>query len=328
MLPAAGMNGGPSRPLILPDSMKRFRHWPAAAGILITAFWLTMMYTLVKDKILPARRAQELAAITMGPDELLRGWQDVAESMLVTFNGGVVGSASTSIVKTTETLSRYNADFRLGISPSFPIITQNLSIIASGELDERFQVQRFRLKADMAGFKFETVGYSTGDVLYVKTERGETVLKQIFNLDKPLSLLEAVRPAALHSLEIKPGKSVSVPVADPIWSMQLGDMIATVVKAEKVSVAGDELDAFLVETSLGDFVTKSWVDAKGTTLKRQLVGGFYLERAPRDKPMPPVSHQQIPKMNVAEFAGIQPKPLGTMADKKSSIWSILGEFAP
>jgi hypothetical protein len=302
-------------------------------GATITMFWLVMMFTLVRQHVLPQRRAEVLAARSVDPVRLTRHWEDVEEYMVVTFGGVPVGAAATTVRRTghAETPD-YRADLRVGLEPMVMGLRQSLSIHAAAELDRLFTLRRFRIRLDLAGMQILVTGLADDEYLFLETERDGTRTRRKFPLRGPVSLLEAVRPAAVRTLQIRPGASLAVPVVDPVLSMQLGTLEITVVRQETIKTLNGDREAYRVEARLNDFVATSWVDSSGTVLRRQLVGGFMLDRTTSAAvraliPELIKDDMPVPSLNPAAFAAIPPEEAATLGNPKDAPLGILGSFA-
>ena len=302
------------------------------AGTVITLFWLAMMFTLVRDHILPQRRAQELAAMSVNPAKLVENWRDVEEYMVVRFNERPIGGGLTRIRREETTGTGYVADIRIALNLDLLGSTRRVHINGTAGLDPDFSLTRFQIEANLAPLAMSVAGMEMNEELLVEARQGGAdPTRTRYTLGRRISLLDAVRPLAMRSFRVEPGASISVPVVDPVWSMELGMVEISVLRAETIRMADGPREAFRVQTRLNDFVSTSWVDADGTTLRRQVAGGFVLDRADSatveriipgiDKPMDPV------RVNPADFAGLTPQPIQRIGDARSSPLSILGAFA-
>ena len=287
-------------------------------GAVITLFWGVMMFTLVKDRILPQRREAVLSERSVAPAALTADWHDQAEFMAVKLAGKEIGAAAATVTKVMEgQIPTYEAEFRMGIELSLVGIVRPISVRARGELDGEFALSRFHFSADLAGYKLSATGRASQDELLVQVDQGGGVNRARFQLDRRITLLEAVRPVATSRFKIKPGNTFAVPVVDPVWSMDHGTLVLTVKAPETIEVDGAKVTAFPVESRLNDQTSMSWVDAEGRTLKREVAGGLMLERTTEEKAIrlsPDISKPvEMPRLDLAGFKDVQPRKLGPMA---------------
>lgn len=309
------------------------RGWRTAVGVGITVFWLLMMFSLVREHVLPQRRAEALAARAVDPARLTGQWEDVEEHMVVTFGGMPVGAASTTVRRIGDPAApEYRADLRVGLEPVVMGLRQTLSIRAAAELDRLFTLRRFRIRLDLADMQIMITGLADDEYLLIETERDGTRSRRKFPLRGAVSLLEAVRPTAMRMLDIRPGASLAVPVVDPVFSMQAGTLEVTVGRAETIKTTDGEQEAFRVEARLNNFVATSWVDSSGTVLRRQLAGGFMLDRttsAAARALIPELMKDDlpVPSLNPAAFAAIAPEDAASLGNPKEAPLGILGSFA-
>ncbi|MCX7717830.1 MAG: hypothetical protein N2111_05410 [Candidatus Sumerlaeaceae bacterium] len=303
-------------------------------GTTITVFWLVMMFTLVRQHVLPQRRAEALAARAVDPARLTEHWEDIEEYMLVTFGGLRVGAAATTVRRIGDPAApEYRADLRVGLEPLVMGLRQSLAIRAAAELDRLFTLRRFRIRLDFTDMQIIVTGFADDDYLLLESERDGRKTRRKIPLRGPVSLLEAVRPAAVRSIEIRPGASLAVPVVDPVLSMQAGTLEITVVRKEPIQTAdaGRVEEAYRVEARLNDFVATSWVDSSGTVLRRQLAGGFMLDRTTSATARSLLSDlmkddMPIPSLNPAAFAAITPDDALSLGNPKDAPLGILGSF--
>jgi hypothetical protein len=294
-------------------------------GILITVFWLVMMFTLVRGRILPERRERALAAQSVEPSALTHGWEDVREYMVVRFGDTRIGSAATSIA---QTMAGYRAEVLFGLNMDLLGLQRNVGIRTAADLDRSFDLRQFHIETALAGMELALTGLATDEELYVEVKQGKSISRSRYTLDRQISLLEAVQPLATRSFKLEPGNTLVVPVVDPIWSLERGMLEIRVMNRERITLSTGEVDAIRIETRLNEFVSTSWVDEQGNTLKRQVAGGLVLERASEGQARAAggLEYQpiRIPPLNMADFKDVPVERLERLAEQKSSPLSILG----
>lgn len=300
------------------------------AGVAITVFWLVMMFTLVRDRILPERREKALSSQTVDPATLVANWKDYRENMVVRYESPLshqwirIGAAMTSV---TQTGYGFRAEFRFGVGLQILGMPRNVAISAAADLDSAFNLNSFVIQTGLAGMDFTLAGLATEELLYTQLAQGGEIRRSKFSLDRRISFLEAVRPAATRQFQVKPGNSISIPVVDPVWSMQRGVLEVRVRDAEEINVGGQKVRAYKVESRLNDFVSTSWVDDQGNTLKRQLAGGLTLERASEGQVRASAELDRnpmvIPRLDPKDFANIPAQPLSSLAEKRDTPLSVI-----
>lgn len=296
-------------------------------GVGITLFWLVMMFTLVRGRILPERREKELASQSMEPSALTHDWKDLRETMIVRYGDTRIGSAATSVVRT---MSGYAAEVEFGLNMDLLGMPRNIGIQAVAELDRAFDLRRFHIETGLAGFDLALTGMATDEELYVQVKQGQQKRLSRYTLDRKISLLEAVSPLATRKFELKPGNRLVVPVVDPIWSLQRGMLEIRVLDRETITVMGKETQGIRIETRLNEFVSTGWVDEHGNTLKRQLAGGIVMERATEGQARAAGGLSRaalrIPELNPADFKRVPAEPLERLAERKNAPVAILGSI--
>lgn len=327
------MTTPPLAPVPAASSTRR-RSWRGAAvGVLITIFWLGMMFTLVKDRILPQRRAAALAAKTVEPETLTDNWKDSEEFMLVKMGDKEVGGAITRVVRVGRGVSSsYKADFRFGMVLNLFGVARQANIQALGELDASYDLTGFKILADLSSYRIEAAGEMIGEELLVEVRQGGKISRHRYKLNRKISMLDAVRPVLARNFEIKPGNTVAIPVIDPVWSMNQGTLQLTVGRPEEILLNGERVQAYPLEMRLNDFVSTSWVDKDGATLRRQMAAGFTMERATRGRVeasapglMQPL---EVGGIQAGDFAGIPATPLESLKPEGKTPLATLGALLP
>ncbi|PKO18781.1 hypothetical protein CVU37_05220 [candidate division BRC1 bacterium HGW-BRC1-1] len=304
----------------------------AIIGATITLLWVVMMFLLVRDNIIPQRRAQNLAATSIDPATLTANWHDIEEPMLIRFKNKGIGGALTRITRADTTATLYHADMRFILNLDMLDLSRRVQINAQAELNSGFNLSKFHLEGNLAALTMSITGVEHNGELLIEVRHGdETPARARYTMDKSISFLEAVRPLALRNFKIETGAAISLPVVDPVWSMELGTAEISVGPREKIELTSGTVEAFRVETRLNDIVSSSWVDEQGLTLRRQIAGGFTLDRADLAEVLRAAPHINKPAepygLNPADFADITPRPLKSIADPGSSPLAVLSQFA-
>ena len=297
-------------------------------GGCITALWLVMMASLLYRHVLPHKRAPLDGSAIANPAELTQHWQDTHEHMLLMFGKAIIGAASTVVQKLDSPQTHYVANFRLGASFGFTKLKQSIAIKAVGELDSKFELTDFYVDAALPAIRLRVRGATKGTELFLDVEKnGQHALSRL-HLGRRISLLEAVRPALMQQFAVKPGASYVLPVADPLFSMQQGQVEIRVLQRELLPIGGRQIAAYKVEIRLNDFVSYIWVNRQGETLRRQIIGNLTMENTSEAeaKRVSPVltEARDLPPLDLVQFKRVPSKSVEQMSDGKQSPLAILG----
>ena len=270
----------------------------------IVIFWLAMSFTLVKDRILPGLWFSDPDSLSTRA--LVQNWKDLKELNHIQYLSNQLGVSLMSIERTVDG----EFDVNVVVKFSLKILTEiRIDWRSRLVLNEEFQIDRFRAIVDARGQSWDISGFATAENLYYKIKNNELETYGLMPLESPLSLREAVAPTLFKFQRLRVGDVFSIPVFDPLWNMDRGEMTLEVVSEEEVNMSdGNSLLAFRVETELGNIKNTLWIDEDGQVLKRRLMGDLIMERIPStewDKFTYLLERIEIPEMNEAEFvAGI------------------------
>jgi hypothetical protein len=255
-------------------------------GYGIAVFWLFMMFSLVKDAILPRARARETVSVDMST---LAGaeWKDVDEWYRVLDGGKWIGAARFQVRATTRPIG-YRADFAARLQVT--LINQfAIQVKVAMQMDGDFALTDFHSQLDVLGSEIILRGSVAPDnrllveALFERfgdkePEPGQEEAPEIVNerlailLDSKISMLEAIRPVAMRSLELREGVAYSFDVIDPIWQMKLGQAVILMEEKDLITINGQDRRAMRARTDFGGSSTFSWIDMEtGQTLRRQLL---------------------------------------------------------
>jgi hypothetical protein len=272
---------------------------------LIVIFWIGMMFSLFRDKIFPTYIKIDSSDIS--PGQLAKGWEDSEEWMNIYYQGIKVGAMMTSVIKMD-----YNAGYALKSRLYFQLkilgASISLSMKAAAQMNNDLILQKFRANADIAGTPWEINGIYHKEKLYFRMKNGTNINIGSFKLEKAPSLLEAVESTLSSRIKLEVGKSYRIPVYDMIWSPGGGYVDITIEKKEKIRINDTDYDAFLIQSTINEMTTYSWVDKDGKTLKRQLIPGLFMTTAMKEDVLNsfPVFDQEIsvPKdLHPKDFVG-------------------------
>jgi len=292
------------------------KHWSARRvyTIAVVVFWLIMMGSLAYRELGKSRGLLVGDDSPLAPAAIARTWRDYSEYALLVWQGTTVGAMATSITREQSPTPRYLLELHLEAQPRPLAGAGGITLAGLAELDLELVLKRFRLLGRILNADFEMNGFISADAeLFLELRRGEERTRLRFKLEQPISLAEVIRPLALRTAEIRTGTSFRVPVVDPLWSMQIGVLEITVGDIETLRLPDGEIQAWRVESRINDFVSTSWVDAAGRPVRRQLVGGLWLDRttAQRALQVAPTlaSRFEFVDLQVRDFADVSPQPI-------------------
>ncbi|MGI8905994.1 MAG: hypothetical protein ACR2IE_05830 [Candidatus Sumerlaeaceae bacterium] len=310
------------------DIFRRAKWRPYAVGGVITLAWLVMMASLLTRHVLPQKRTPLDESAIEDPAVLTHRWRDMREYMLLMYGKAILGAASTVVYRLEGPRVHYVANFRLGATLGFAKLRQTITIKAIGELDSQFELKGFFVDANLATLRLRVRGATRGTELFLDVEKnGHHALSRL-QLGRRISLLEAVRPALMQKFVIRPGAVYVLPVADPMFSMQHGQVEIRILDREKLTVSGRDLMGYKVEMRLNDFISYCWVDRHGNTLRRQIVGNLTMERADEveAKKVSGVLSEplELPALDLGQFTRVRSQTIDQMSDGKQSPLAVLG----
>lgn len=249
-----------------------------------------------------------------GSVEAIPRWQDVEEYMLIISKGNrglsrtPVGATATTIRRADNptTGATYMAHFNLAgkLASLLPAAT----VKVAANLDKDINLTSFYGETSLGPLNLTSTGKLDGSILYILTTNGANVSKSRVPVENSISLAEALRPVLGSQMSIKSGSRISTPVLDPLTGISRGTLTVEIQDEELISVNGKEIQAFRVESSIGDIKTLMWVDAEGNTLRRQLVGNFFMERTTKEEALhqaPSLAEPvEVRPLDIAEFTGV------------------------
>ena len=246
----------------------------------ITGFWLVMMGLLLRNYLLP--RGDSSDAVEVSPGALTEDWRDYEEWMRLTIAGRSDGVSYTTVRRRTDRSGYIAANrIRLDLGVLGGQHAFRLETVAS--LNSLFQMDRVtaEVRLDDAELKFAALSNNLRFLYRLQYEGQTRVGSQ--NLEKPISLLEAVRPLAARQLDLKVGNAYRLPVLDSTWSLREGNAEVKVQAREKILIGGRSYDAFRLVTSLGPYASTTWVSPEGEMLRREFAGNIRMERMDPEK---------------------------------------------
>jgi len=249
--------------------------WRRLYGPLITVLWLGMMYSLVRDAILPQTQAMRTTEVDL--TTLATGWKDVDEYYRLVNDGKNVGGARITIAETTTFPLGYRSDFALSLTLNWFGKDLAFVINAAIQLDREFKMTDFHAQLRSGPVVAQLQGSMAPDHrLLMRVRIGDTTLsgqasEMAIQLEQPLSLLEGIRPLLLRNREMVVGEAYALPVIDPIWQMERGVIRMTVEEKEPIEVGGTYFQAYRIRNEFAGQQTYSWVTDDGRVIRRQLL---------------------------------------------------------
>ncbi|MFH0793621.1 MAG: hypothetical protein V2A74_06265 [bacterium] len=279
-----------------------------ALSVLITGFWLAMMYSLVKDRIIPQRQAQQLEDVE--PAQLTQNWHDYEEWMSIRFQNRSIGYSMTRLERAPNLLW-FDLQHKDLLSINAFGLEQRILLQAAARLDEQFALESFIVEVRANPLRYQIAGFVHSGRLYYKVEAAGPPIYRFIPLPNPISLMEAVRPLLVRDFFIEPGKVYRIPVVDPIWSLERGMMEVEVLGQESMTINDEAMKVFHVESRLGEMKTQSWYASDGTVVRRELYKGVEMVRTTQEDVLRDLGTTrwartfvmpiEIPEFNLTEF---------------------------
>lgn len=276
--------------------------------------WLLTMGYLLKTYYFersapPAFTTESL----LGSVKVVPRWQDVEEYMLIVSiedkgeKSTPVGATATTIRKSDEitTNATYRAHFNLEgkLAPLLPKAT--VKVVA--DINTDLNLSAFHGETRLGPLNLSSTGLVSGNTLNVAVVNGDKINRTKVALKNSISLAEALRPLLSRQMEIREGSRMSAPIIDPLTGINRGTLTVEIQDKETIVINGKELQAFRVESSVGDIKTLMWIDDDGQTIRRQLLGNLFMERTTMEEAV-----RQAPSL--VEQAEMQPLDVAAFAD--------------
>ena len=244
-------------------------------SVIIVGFWLVMMFTLVKDHI--------LMSANMEPVNLTTEWRDQEEWMQLFYKGLPIGAIHTSIIRETPD-SGYILRTRLLVRINLLGLKNDIQLVAGAIMDKAFILQKFLAQFNMNEKKWTVKGLVDEKTLYYMIDDGTGKIVSAAELQRPPSMLEAVRSTIGKNISLEVGKVYKIPAFDPIWGGGGGIIRVKVAAKEKISPSVNEtpVEAYRIETTFNNMTTVSWVNESGETLMRQIFPDLFMRNAEPD----------------------------------------------
>jgi len=277
------------------------------SGIIITGAWLAMMFSLARAYMV--RKPEPVWSDNpFGTVQNAARWRDTNEYMKLISNGKAVGAARASVRRTTNS-EAYRSEFVLVARLNNSILPTTISLSAAADLDETFHLTRFYAVGDLAVTRLTLAGeVLDGKQLLLALGKPGGVQRYKVPLQHPLAMADYMSPGLATQMPVRSGSHATIPIFDPFGSAAQGVVDIRIKGREHVKLEDGEREAYRVETSFHDIKTVMWVDALGQPIKRELAGGFALEKTTSESAIsiaPKIEESPaIPPLETAAFADI------------------------
>lgn len=256
------------------------RHLISAAIVL---FWLAMMTSLVRDRILPERR--QAAASLMDPEALAINWYPVREWNWIRQNERIIGGAALTVdqndIAADQTPGANGYTVLQNALLSLPLLGmegRQVALQMRLALNPAFTVDRFAIRLETGGLAMRGVGFIDHEALYYRLDLPDAPAQYgYFPMRHPPSLLSTVQPLLSRHFRLEVGDRHSVDVLDPVWDMTQGRAEVLVAAEERILHEGEERKVYRLETRFGGIVRSSWVSEDNRVLRRELFQGLTME---------------------------------------------------
>jgi len=291
----------------------------------ITLFWLIMMGLLVRNHVLPRPTAAD--SLEINPALLTERWEDYEEWMNLTVGGRSEGVSYTSICQLPQG-EGYIAANRVRLALDLLGQRHDFRLQTVAALDSLFRLERAaaQVSLDESRLRFEALAEGLNFFYRLEYEGQSRVGSS--RLDKPISLLEAVRPLLARRLDLAVGAVYRLPVLDSTWSLRQGWAEVRVEAHERVRVAGKPTGAYRLVFQLGPFSSTTWVTHRGEVLRREFANNIVMERTEREdarKRFPGIDDPiEMPKVERSDFR--RKTTDGSAPDEEIGPLNLLGQI--
>jgi len=254
---------------------------------LITATWLTMMYGLIRDDVVPAvRRAREIArsASYEQLDRLVP--ESRVDQMGIYMGGDRVGESVRWILKRDpEIVLKSRTEINLAGASSLGLLSRYLGGVHA-VIHFRATVFQGRLVEFTSSIAappktpplVSVEGKPLGDVLQMTIRRRRNTQVQTVPFDQRQFIANSLAPG-LSFRDLKVGRKWRMKNFDPL-TRSMTTVLAEVVGKEKIVNRGEELEAFKVRLTQGMRKIRVWVTAAGEVVKQQFGPFTFVREAP------------------------------------------------
>jgi hypothetical protein len=240
-----------------------------AAGVLFLLFWAAFMGLLVHRSYFPVLASHTTAdGMESGISEAEREWLEVfMKGEKVGYIARRVGPFGQGYVINEEILLKLNV---MNMPVSTHTMTQCL-------VDERFQLNRFRVAIDSGVVRFKVSGKVEEGWIQVETGEGQARRRRRIKLSGPVVIPSAI-PQFFKGRQVREGQSFVFSMLDPATLTQR-EVTVHVRGRETVEINKESVRAYRLESEvMGQHIT-SWIDDSGTVLREEGFMGLALVRS-------------------------------------------------
>lgn len=282
-----------------------FTGWRNILSVIIVIFWLIMVYSLLQRYVFTEiPLPQDTTLVT--PDTLAEQRANYEEWMQLIAQETPIGVFHTGLKQLSQPLNDYNrGDIDLLLRITAGKSEQKFILRATSLLDKQLQLQKLRVTATLDNIDWEIMGTLHNKEFLYLLQRGSESYAGKITAPKPFTLLDSADKLIAQKFNLIPGESYRVPVFDPVWNFNAGEVIITVAGTEKLTIDDREEKVFKVITTLGNLRMTSWITADGKTLRRKIGNALEMVRITRQEAtsMFPELKQDLPlpEIEPAEF---------------------------
>ncbi|MCD6385369.1 hypothetical protein J7M23_06285 [Candidatus Sumerlaeota bacterium] len=273
-------------------------------SILIVAFWLVMVYTLLNRYVFTdIPMTADTTLIT--PESLLQENVQYKEWMQLFAHHTPIGIFHTSLEPKKQkgiTLYKGKMDFILSMGSTVP----KVSIRGIVELNEHLVLQQLYVLARLLNVEWKIFAIvKNKEMLYLMQRDDESFVGTI-NMKSQPTLLDSASNLISRRFNLIPGVSYRISVFDPMWNFNAGEMVITVVGTENLIIDNEEVETYKLITTLGSLRIVSWVTRDGVTIKRTIGNQLEMVKIPARKAIvmfPELGQElEFPDINLDELS--------------------------
>lgn len=256
-----------------------------------------MTFSLMKDRVL--KRWGPRQEVQLESQSLLNDWEDVSELDRMLYRGKEIGVTGLEIKRQDDGTFEVNHGLELRLR--IMMVQQKISWRSRIFLDENFVLDRFRMKIN-AGLlaEWDVDGFVTEKRIYYCIHQGGNDTYGSLEIEQPPSLMSSVSPTLFRSERIRVGDVYHIPVFDPLWNSNQGELTLHVMNEETLTFGQLNVQAYRIDssfkTNLGgvesEIQSKFWVNDEGKVVRKEIIPDLVAERIVRS-PVDPAATDQI-----------------------------------
>jgi hypothetical protein len=217
---------------------------------------------------------------------IAKEWKDRDDWYLIIYGDKKAGVCENKIFKIG---AGYKIVTEIVLTMPISHFIADVSLSFKSDLGESFELKNFDFSGNFAGVKISLKGFiEKGKVRYSYSD-GAKEDKGFIDINRDISLVDAVRPFVLKNLNLEKGKVYTIPVSNPIqglFSSNIGlnksVIEIKILDDEVIKFQDKEVVATKVEFSSDEVKTYEWFDKDGDFLRGELLSGLYIETTTTD----------------------------------------------